>query len=128
MLLQRPDCSWRKAVAVPARLAQCSRRPYPFQFLQQLKQSLMQQVTRPLPPCTDPYLPKLQVESKLFFLDARINDRGAYLKISEKSNSRSRSTVVVPAAGIAWFRELFKYYSGATDAQGCASELEECLV
>ncbi|KAK9803252.1 hypothetical protein WJX73_010484 [Symbiochloris irregularis] len=60
----------------------------------------------------------LRVESKLFFLDARINDRGAYLKISEKSNSRSRSTVVVPAAGIAWFRELFKYYSGATDAQG----------
>lgn len=62
----------------------------------------------------------LRVEAKLFFLDARINGRGPYLKISEKGNSpsRSRSTIVLPAAGIPWFRELFRYYSGGTGDNG----------
>ena len=39
-----------------------------------------------------------QVESKLFFLDARKNQRGVYLKISERKDStESRATVVFPS-------------------------------
>jgi len=50
----------------------------------------------------------LQVEHKLFYFDLKENPRGRYLKISEKT-SGSRSTIIVPVAGIVWFVDLFNY-------------------
>ncbi|GER41223.1 PUR alpha-1 family protein [Striga asiatica] len=51
----------------------------------------------------------LQVEHKLFYFDLKENPRGRYLKISEKT-SATRSTIIVPSNGIAWFLDLFNYY------------------
>lgn len=61
---------------------------------------------------------RLQVESKLFYLDLKRNARGRYLKIAEKGTNRERSTIIVPCTGIMWFRELFNYYAGGTNEQG----------
>ena len=52
-----------------------------------------------------------QVESKIFFCDAKANARGLYLKISEKGTNRERSTIIVPGQSLPWFRELFNYYA-----------------
>lgn len=60
----------------------------------------------------------MQVESKLFYLDLKRNARGRYLKIAEKGTNRERSTIIVPFAGIMWFRELFNYYAGGTNEAG----------
>ncbi|KAH9329334.1 hypothetical protein KI387_001442 [Taxus chinensis] len=56
----------------------------------------------------------LQVEHKLFYFDLKENPRGRYLKISEKT-SGSRSTIIVPLAGVAWFADLFNYYATGTN-------------
>lgn len=56
-----------------------------------------------------------QIESKIFFCDAKTNARGLYLKISEKKANRERSTIIVPGQSLPWFRELFNYYA-TTDA------------
>lgn len=32
---------------------------------------------------------------------------------------RERSTIIVPSAGLPWFRELFNYYAGGTNETGC---------
>ena len=61
---------------------------------------------------------RLQVESKLFYLDLKRNARGKYLKIAEKGTNRERSTIIVPYTGIMWFRELFNYYAGGANEQG----------
>ena len=53
----------------------------------------------------------VQIESKIFFCDAKTNTRGLYLKISEKKANRERSTIIVPGRSLPWFRELFNYYS-----------------
>ena len=53
----------------------------------------------------------LQIESKIFFCDAKTNTRGLYLKISEKKANRERSTIIVPGRSLPWFRELFNYYA-----------------
>lgn len=53
----------------------------------------------------------LQIESKIFFCDAKTNTRGLYLKISEKKANRERSTIIVPGRSLPWFRELFHYYA-----------------
>eukprot|EP00897_Mesotaenium_endlicherianum_P000231 jgi/Mesen1/10208/ME000077S09544 len=47
----------------------------------------------------------LQVEHKLFYLDLKENPRGRYLKISEKT-SGSRSTIIVPHAGIVFYFDV----------------------
>ena len=52
-----------------------------------------------------------QIESKIFFCDAKANARGLYLKISEKGTNRERSTIIVPGQSLPWFRELFNYYA-----------------
>ena len=39
---------------------------------------------------------------------------------AEKGTNRERSTIIIPAAGIPWFRELFNYYAGGTNEAGCA--------
>lgn len=57
----------------------------------------------------------MQIESKIFFCDAKTNTRGLYLKISEKKANRERSTIIVPGRSLPWFRELFNYYA-TTDA------------
>lgn len=53
----------------------------------------------------------MQIESKIFFCDAKANSRGLYLKISEKGTNRERSTIIVPGQSLPWFRELFNYYA-----------------
>ena len=52
-----------------------------------------------------------QIESKIFFCDAKANARGLYLKISEKGTNRERSTIIVPGQSLPWFRELFNYFA-----------------
>mmetsp|Transcript_39381 Transcript_39381/g.47751 ORF Transcript_39381/g.47751 Transcript_39381/m.47751 type:complete len:262 (-) Transcript_39381:520-1305(-) len=64
----------------------------------------------------------LKVESKLFYFDLKENSRGRYLKISEKTQG-TRSTVIVPANGISWFREVVKYFvDGSPDSKELTTE------
>ncbi|KAJ7527080.1 hypothetical protein O6H91_16G035700 [Diphasiastrum complanatum] len=65
----------------------------------------------------------LQVEHKTFYFDLKENPRGRYLKISEKS-SGSRSTIIVPVAGIVWFVDLFSYYADGDDREPSSKELQ----
>lgn len=44
---------------------------------------------------------ELQLDTKVFFFDVGENPRGRYLKVSEASKVRGRSTIMVPAAGAA---------------------------
>lgn len=68
----------------------------------------------------------LQIESKIFFCDAKTNTRGLYLKISEKKANRERSTIIVPGRSLPWFRELFNYYA-TTDPSCVLSKPPGCL-
>jgi hypothetical protein len=45
---------------------------------------------------------KLHIENKTIFVDLKENDGGKFLQIAELSNDR-RSTVVIPATGLAEF-------------------------
>lgn len=65
----------------------------------------------------------LQVEHKLFYFDLKQNPRGQYLKISEKT-SATRSTIIVPLAGIVWFLDLFNYYVDSQDHDLLCKELQ----
>ena len=65
----------------------------------------------------------LQVEHKLFYFDLKENPRGRYLKISEKT-SGSRSTIIVPVAGVVWFVDLFNYYANGDDPELSSKELQ----
>ncbi|KAH9561223.1 hypothetical protein CY35_05G009700 [Sphagnum magellanicum] len=65
----------------------------------------------------------LQVEHKLFYFDLKENPRGRYLKISEKT-SGSRSTIIVPIAGVVWFIDLFNYYANGNDPELSSKELQ----
>jgi len=65
----------------------------------------------------------LQVEHKLFYFDLKENPRGRYLKISEKT-SGSRSTIIVPLAGVVWFVDLFTYYASRTEQDLYSKELQ----
>ncbi|CAK9192591.1 unnamed protein product [Sphagnum troendelagicum] len=65
----------------------------------------------------------LQVDHKLFYFDFKENPRGHYLKISEKT-SGSRSTIIVPMAGVVWFVDLFNYYANGEDPQLFSKELQ----
>ncbi|GFP95658.1 transcription factor pur-alpha 1 [Phtheirospermum japonicum] len=65
----------------------------------------------------------LQVEHKLFYFDLKENPRGRYLKISEKT-SATRSTIIVPSNGIAWFLDLFNYYVNSEDQDVFSKELQ----
>ncbi|KAJ3684651.1 hypothetical protein LUZ61_013815 [Rhynchospora tenuis] len=40
---------------------------------------------------------ELRLDSKVFFFDAGVNKRGRFLKVSEASVNRNRSTIIVPA-------------------------------
>lgn len=64
----------------------------------------------------------LQFEHKLFYLDLKENPRGRYLKISEKT-STTRSTIIVPIAGVAWFLDLFDYYIRTDERDVFSKEL-----
>ncbi len=66
-----------------------------------------------------------QLESKFFYLDLKENQRGYYLKVSEKGAARERSTVVVPADGVPYFAELFRFYAqgGVEAGAGTAKNL-----
>ncbi|KAI3798246.1 hypothetical protein L1987_33517 [Smallanthus sonchifolius] len=65
----------------------------------------------------------LQVEHKLFYFDLKENPRGRYLKISEKT-SATRSTIIVPFNGIAWFFDIFNYYVTSDDQDISSKELQ----
>ncbi|KAL6500069.1 Adenylosuccinate synthetase 1, chloroplastic [Orobanche gracilis] len=65
----------------------------------------------------------LQVEHKLFYFNLKENPRGRYLKISEKT-SATRSTIIVPSNGIAWFLDLFNYYVNSDDQDVLSKELQ----
>ncbi|KAG6490598.1 hypothetical protein ZIOFF_051898 [Zingiber officinale] len=65
----------------------------------------------------------LQFEHKLFYFDLKENPRGRYLKISEKT-SATRSTIIVPVDGVAWFVELFGYYIGTDEQDAFSKELK----
>ncbi|XP_051150252.1 transcription factor Pur-alpha 1-like [Andrographis paniculata] len=65
----------------------------------------------------------LQVEHKLFYFDLKENPRGRYLKISEKT-SATRSTIIVPSNGVAWFLDLFNYYLNSDDQDALSKELQ----
>lgn len=65
----------------------------------------------------------LQVEHKLFYFDLKENPRGRYLKISEKT-SGSRSTIIVPLAGVVWFVDLFNYYASGNEQDLYSKELQ----
>lgn len=65
----------------------------------------------------------LQVEHKLFYFDLKENPRGRYLKISEKT-SGSRSTIIVPHAGVVWFVDLFNYYASGNEQDLYSKELQ----
>jgi hypothetical protein len=65
----------------------------------------------------------LQVEQKLFYFDLKENPRGQYLKISEKT-SGSRSTIIVPIGGVAWFLDFFNYYVDGDDEEVLSKELQ----
>ncbi len=69
---------------------------------------------------------RMQIESKIFFCDAKTNTRGLYLKISEKKANRERSTIIVPGRSLPWFRELFNYY--ATTDPSYVTHSVRCLV
>ncbi|EIE18376.1 hypothetical protein COCSUDRAFT_20720, partial [Coccomyxa subellipsoidea C-169] len=64
----------------------------------------------------------VQIESKIFFCDAKTNTRGLYLKISEKKANRERSTIIVPGQSLPWFRELFNYYASTDASMATAKE------
>ncbi|BAS71420.1 transcription factor Pur-alpha 1 [Oryza sativa Japonica Group] len=64
----------------------------------------------------------LQFEHKLFYFDLKENPRGRYLKISEKTSS-TRSTIIVPVAGVAWFLDLFDYYIRTDERDAFSKEL-----
>lgn len=55
---------------------------------------------------------KLHIENKTLFVDLKENDGGKFLQIAELSNDR-RSTVVVPASGLAVFLETLQKLVGA---------------
>ena len=65
----------------------------------------------------------LQFEHKLFYFDLKENPRGRYLKISEKT-SATRSTIIVPVNGIAWFIDLFNYYVNTDEQDAFSKELK----
>lgn len=65
----------------------------------------------------------LQVEHKLFYFDLKENPRGRYLKISEKT-AATRSTIIVPVAGIVYFLDLFNYYVDSVDQDLYSKELQ----
>ncbi|XP_025817757.1 transcription factor Pur-alpha 1 isoform X1 [Panicum hallii] len=64
----------------------------------------------------------LQFEHKLFYFDLKENPRGRYLKISEKT-SATRSTIIVPVDGVAWFLDLFDYYIRTDERDAFSKEL-----
>lgn len=64
----------------------------------------------------------LQFEHKLFYFDLKENPRGRYLKISEKT-SATRSTIIVPIDGVAWFLDLFDYYIRTDERDAFSKEL-----
>ncbi|PWZ09818.1 Transcription factor Pur-alpha 1 [Zea mays] len=64
----------------------------------------------------------LQFEHKLFYFDLKENPRGRYLKISEKT-SATRSTIIVPIDGVAWFLDLFDYYIRTDERDVFSKEL-----
>ncbi|XP_072983469.1 transcription factor Pur-alpha 1-like [Typha latifolia] len=65
----------------------------------------------------------LQFEHKLFYFDLKENPRGRYLKISEKT-SATRSTIILPVAGIVWFLDLFSYYISTDERDAFSKELK----
>ena len=68
-----------------------------------------------------PLWPYLQLESKFFYLDLKENQRGYYLKVSEKGAARERSTIVVPHDGVPYFAELFRFYAQGGVEAGAAT-------
>ena len=69
------------------------------------------------------------MESKLFFLDARSNARGPYLKISErKTTNDSRATVVFPVSAVAWFLGLVEACTASTADRCARASLSLCVL
>ncbi|KAF3617472.1 Transcription factor Pur-alpha 1 [Capsicum annuum] len=67
----------------------------------------------------DVYSKELQLDTKVFYFDVGENRRGRFLKVSETSVSRNRSTIIVPAGsardeGWAAFRNILAEISEAS--------------
>lgn len=86
----------------------------------------------------DVYSKELQLDTKVFYFDIGENRRGRFLKVSEASVSRNRSTIIVPAGtardeGWAAFRDILAEINEASrpfvlpNQQNCETS-EEGLV
>jgi hypothetical protein len=63
---------------------------------------------------------KIRAEEKDVFVDVKQNDKGVYLKISER-NRANRSTILIPASGVAELRDALTAALAAIDAAGPSS-------
>eukprot|EP00268_Persea_americana_P018166 TRINITY_DN1898_c0_g1_i6.p1 TRINITY_DN1898_c0_g1~~TRINITY_DN1898_c0_g1_i6.p1 ORF type:complete len:218 (+),score=28.78 TRINITY_DN1898_c0_g1_i6:125-778(+) len=84
---------------------------------------------------------ELQLDAKVFYFDIGENKRGRFLKISEASVNRNRSTIIVPAGsgrdeGWAAFRNILAEINDASqyiaqnqvyDVVGCHIEVHLCF-
>ena len=52
------------------------------------------------------YSAKIRVENKDIFVDVKKNDKGTYLKISERKRDKGRNTILIPASGLEALREV----------------------
>lgn len=70
---------------------------------------------------------KLQIERKLFFFDLKQNQRGILLRITEDVRGR-RDTIIVPATGLADFKDILQRMIDAIESEGLdPSDPEEDL-
>mmetsp|Transcript_13621 Transcript_13621/g.29181 ORF Transcript_13621/g.29181 Transcript_13621/m.29181 type:complete len:278 (-) Transcript_13621:2477-3310(-) len=69
----------------------------------------------------------LRIQTKVFFLDLKENQRGRYLKIAEKGRYRPKSSVVVPLSGLPQFIVMFDYYM-AEAAAGRVGQPRDVIV
>lgn len=70
---------------------------------------------------------ELQIDNKSFYFDLGENRRGRFLKVSEASVNRSRSTIIVPAGsaqadGWAAFRDILSDINGASTLHPLVNE------
>ncbi|XP_050219573.1 transcription factor Pur-alpha 1 [Mercurialis annua] len=67
----------------------------------------------------DLFSKELQLDSKVFYFDIGENRRGRFLKVSEASVSRNRSTIIIPAGDEGWaaFRNILAEINEAATQQ-----------
>lgn len=68
----------------------------------------------------------LRAQTKTFFIDAKENSRGRYVKIAEKGRYRPKSSIVVPANGVAQFLQVLKHF--LSEATACRLALPRDII